>query len=104
MYNRIITVDARQQVDYTLLVRGITLVSSGRHPDKDIQEVIDYAKEKGWTDEKGRGHGGRIKCPYNHPDGCQMSYPSSPKNSGNQKKRIIRFIDSCPHKGIRHEK
>lgn len=80
------------------------MVSRDRHPNKEIEEAIQYAIGKGWKVEQNRGHGGRIKCPYDHRDGCMISFASTPRCSKNEKRRLLRYIDRCSHVGIKNEK
>jgi hypothetical protein len=43
-----------------------------RHPNKEIESVLEYARKEGWTVEKASGHAwGRLKCPWNDP-GCRQ--------------------------------
>lgn len=68
-----------------------------RHDDPAVEEALQYAEELGWrVDVRHNGHvWGRIFCPLASRSGCQMSVGSTPKNAGNEAKRIRRFVDNC---------
>lgn len=62
-----------------------------------LRAVLQYAEELGWrVDVRHNGHfWGRIFCPLASRAGCQMSVGSTPRNAGNEAKRIRRFVDNC---------
>ncbi|MBL4885222.1 MAG: hypothetical protein JKY95_11890 [Planctomycetaceae bacterium] len=69
------------------------------HPNKEISAAIEYALENGYRFEKSNGHAfGRLLCPHNHRDGCSMQVWSTPRSPENHARRIVQFIDNCPHK------
>ena len=72
-----------------------------KHPDKEIDAVIRYAKAKGWTVKTTGGHAwGILMCPQNsvacrYGQFCRMSIWSTPKNPGNFARRLKKKIDGC---------
>jgi len=71
-----------------------------KHPNKEIDEAIQYAIENGWRyKESGKSsHSwGRLLCPLHSPEGCSMSIWSTPRNTGNHAKQIMRKVDQCLH-------
>lgn len=69
----------------------------GRHPDKDIEPAVAYAREHGWTIIKtsGSAHSwGIMRCPGDCP---QISIWSTPKVPANHARAIRRAVDRCPH-------
>ena len=72
-----------------------------KHPNKDIREALEYAKQKGWQVKQGGSHAwGKIYCPYNDSDCrcgefCKISIWSTPKNPINHAKQIRRVVDNC---------
>jgi hypothetical protein len=69
-----------------------------RHPNKEIEAALKYARSQGWTVIKSlRGHcWGMIRCAHGR-GGCQKSVWSTPKNAQNHADAIRRFVDRCPH-------
>jgi len=72
-----------------------------KHPNKEIDDVVRYARTKGWSVKTASGHAwGILKCPQNSVDCrcgqfCQMSVWSTPKNPGNFARRLRKKIDAC---------
>ena len=72
-----------------------------KHPNKEINAVIQYAERKGWTVKKANGHAwATMRCQKNDSGCrcgkfCQMSVWSTPKNPGNFAKRLKKRIDDC---------
>ena len=72
------------------------------HPKKEIEAAVQYAESKGWRfiDAGKSAHAwGRLFCPEQSRDGCQMSIWSTPKSADNHGKQIRRTVDRCPHGG-----
>lgn len=70
------------------------------HPNKEIEEAIQYAEGNGWRAKKSKGHcWGRLLCGQGDTTGCQMSIWSTPQNPENHAKQIRRFVDRCSHEG-----
>jgi hypothetical protein len=69
-----------------------------KHPNKEIEAALKYARNKGWTVIKSeRGHcWGLIRCPHGR-GGCQKSVWSTPRSPQDHAKDIRRFVDKCPH-------
>ena len=69
-----------------------------RHPKKEIEAALSYARSKSWTVIKSKkGHcWGIIRCGHGR-GGCQKSVWSTPKDAENHAKAIRRFVDQCPH-------
>ena len=73
-----------------------TPVARARHPNKEVEEAVEYAESLGWTCRK-LGHWGRLFCPHADRDGCQVGVNGTPKNAGAHARQIARAIDRCPH-------
>jgi hypothetical protein len=73
-------------------------VSRPRHPNKEIEAAVTYAEFLNWRFRKAHGHAwGRLLCPQNDRDGCQLSVWSTPKNPQNHANAIRRAVGRCPH-------
>jgi len=71
-----------------------------RHPNKHIQAALEYAASKGWTIRKSRGHAFCIiMCPAGRRGTCRMSVWSTPVDPQGHARRIIAYVDDCPHRG-----
>ena len=70
-----------------------------RHPDKHIEEAIQYAEERGWRVQMSKGHSwGFVLCPqYGQGDGCEVTVYSTPKVPEDHARRIRRRVDRCTH-------
>ncbi|VAX38729.1 hypothetical protein MNBD_PLANCTO02-1390 [hydrothermal vent metagenome] len=69
-----------------------------RHPNKHIQKSIQYAKSLGWRFKLSDGHAwGRLLCPEKSLAGCIISVWSTPRNSENHARQLVRKIKNCPH-------
>jgi hypothetical protein len=69
-----------------------------RHPNKHIEESVQYAESRGWRVEISNGHDwGRLFCPERSRDGHIVGVYSTPKNPENHAQRIRRNIDKCNH-------
>lgn len=69
-----------------------------RHPNGEIERVIQYAEELGWTVRMSSGHGwGRLYCPLRSREGCIVSVWSTPRSAGNHARQVRNAIDRCPH-------
>lgn len=77
-------------------------MARGKHPNKEIETVLQHAEANGWRVKESDGHPwGQTYCP-NHMDPCcnggmwcRMSVWSTPKNPENDAKKIKRRIDNC---------
>jgi hypothetical protein len=69
-----------------------------KHPNKEIEAALKYARGEGWTVIKSaKGHcWGIIRCPHGR-GGCQKSVWSTPRSPQDHAKSIRRFVDKCPH-------
>jgi hypothetical protein len=71
------------------------------HPKKEIEEALQYAEAHGWRITVGGSHAwGKLYCPYNDDECrcgefCITSIWSTPKNPGNEAKKLRRVIDNC---------
>lgn len=75
-------------------------MSRKKHPDKEIEAVIQYAESRGWHYKKAGASAhawGRLICPLHTRDGCMMSIWSTPRNSVNHADQIRKKTDQCPH-------
>lgn len=71
-----------------------------RHPNKHIQEAIEYALSKGWlwiAPGKSAHCFCRLRCgsPEGEHKDHQMSVYSTPKSEENHAKQIRRTVDRC---------
>jgi len=71
---------------------------SERHPSKEIERALGYAREHGWAVIKSTGgcaHAwGVMRCLGDCP---QVSIYSTPRVPENHAKALRRAIDRCPH-------
>ncbi len=77
-------------------------MSRPKHPNKHIEESIQYAEEHGWRYKKtGKSaHAwGRLLCVLSNRSGCSMSIWSTPRNPLNHANQIIRKVNQCIHDG-----
>jgi len=72
-----------------------------KHPNKEIEAVIEYAEMQGWQVIECSGHAwGMLRCPHNNKECrcgqfCQMSVWSTPMNCGNHARQLKKRIDGC---------
>jgi hypothetical protein len=75
-----------------------------RHPNKEVEEALQYAEKNNWRVEKSKGSSshawGRIYCPTkDHPcissDRCVTSIWSTPASPANHAKQLKRLIKRC---------
>ena len=77
-----------------------------KHPDKHINDALNYVIANGWVivEAGSSSHAwARLKCPYNDPSCrcgkfCLQSVWSTPKNPQNHAKQIRRIADRCINK------
>lgn len=72
-------------------------MARSRHPNKEVEDAVQYAEQQGWT-VRPLGHWGRVFCAHADRDGCQFGVNGTPKNAGNHARQIRRAVDRCPHK------
>lgn len=68
------------------------------HPDKDIRAAINYALANGWTFNaagKSAHCFGRLMCGIPQHKDHMMSIWSTPKNTLNHARQIIRMVERC---------
>jgi len=78
------------------------LVTKGRHPNKELEDVRSNFKENGWSEEISKGHPYSIlKCPqpsceHKYP-GCptRVMLPSTPTNPEGIARQKQRQLDNC---------
>ncbi len=74
-----------------------------KHTDKDIEAAVAHAEQQSWSFKKASGHAwGLIRCRHNDRrcrsgQFCQISIWSTPRNPGNEARRIRRLVDKCIH-------
>lgn len=76
------------------------MASRKQHPNKEIEEAVQYAENNGWRYKKvGKSaHAwGRMLCPAQTRDGCSISIWSTPRNPTNHARQIRRSVDACLH-------
>jgi len=72
-----------------------------KHPNKAIEEAVQYAKQNGWVFRSvgNSAHAwGRLLCPLHERAGCSMSIWSTPRNGDTHAKQIKRKVDVCKHR------
>lgn len=80
-------------------------MSRPRHPDKHIEKAVQYAERLSWRVVLSKGHPwGRILCPHAERGGCMVGIWSTPRNTENHARHIMREVDMCPHKKADQEK
>lgn len=71
-------------------------MARSRHPNKEVEEAVAHAEERGWTLRK-MGHWGRLFCAHADRDGCQIGVNGTPRDPETHARQIIRAINRCPH-------
>ena len=72
-------------------------MSRPRHPSKEIESAVREAESLGWTVHMSRGHSwGHLYCPRNARDGCRVAVWSTPRNTENHARGILRALSRCP--------
>lgn len=72
-----------------------------KHFNKEIESALRYAELHGWRIEVGGGHAwGRMYCPMQDlecrcGEFCLSSIWSTPKNTRNHARQILRIINNC---------
>lgn len=73
---------------------------AGRHPNKEIEAALGYARSQGWDMIKSSGGAahawGVMRCPG---DCAQVSIYSTPRVPQNHARALRRAVDRCPHSG-----
>jgi hypothetical protein len=65
---------------------------------KEVNKVIEFAVELGWTVVYGSGHVyATLRCPHHDRDGYQVRVHSTPQNTGNHANKLLNDIQKCPH-------
>ncbi len=75
-------------------------MSRPKHPNKTIEEAIQYAESKEWYYLKSGNSShawGRLLCSKKERGGCRMSIWSTPKVPETHARQIRRNVDKCPH-------
>ncbi|MDE4915901.1 hypothetical protein PQI07_35560 [Methylobacterium sp. 092160098-2] len=71
------------------------------HPKKEVEDALRHAEDHGWRVSVGGSHAwGEIYCPYDDEtcrcgEFCITSIWSTPKNVGNEARKIKRVVDNC---------
>jgi len=71
-----------------------------RHLNKEIEAAIAAAEVKGWrTISAGKSAHcwGKLYCKEESREGCKLSVWSTPKNTSDHAKQIIKRVAKCPH-------
>jgi hypothetical protein len=73
-------------------------VAGERHPNKEIDAALVYARVHRWTVIKSSGGSahawGVMRCPADCP---QVSIYSTPRVAENHARALQRAVDRCPH-------
>ena len=68
------------------------------HPDKDIEDAVQFAEDHGWRYVHSRGHAwARLFCPRGARGGCIISVWSTPRHPFTHAQYIRREVGKCPH-------
>lgn len=71
---------------------------ASRHPKKEVEAAIDYARRHGWAvEQKKKSHGlawGVLRC----SEDCYIIIWTTPRNAGNHAKQIMSRVSRCPHR------
>ncbi|HZT66104.1 MAG TPA: hypothetical protein VFA11_09985 [Acidimicrobiales bacterium] len=74
-------------------------MAAERHPNKDIEAALSFARRSGWSVVKSSGRSahswGVMRCPGDCP---QVSIYSTPRVPANHARRLRQKVDGCPHK------
>ena len=76
------------------------MINRKKHPNKEIEEAIRFAENRGWRYRKAGGSAhawGRLLCPLQGREGCSMSIWSTPRDADTHAKQIRHRVNSCPH-------
>ena len=71
------------------------------HPKKEIEAALQHAEAHGWRISVGGSHAwGKIYCPWDDEtcrcgEFCITSIWSTPKNPGNEARKIKRVVNNC---------
>jgi hypothetical protein len=69
-----------------------------RHPDKHIEEVVQYAESLGWRVTLSEGHAwGHLWCPERGREGCMIPVYSTPRVPEHHARHVRKRIDKCTH-------
>ncbi len=72
-----------------------------RHPQKELEAVVEYAEQQGWEVRAGKRHAKfKLYCQYHDRGGCKVSVWGTPADAKDHAKDVRRAIDRCPHKSI----
>ncbi len=67
-----------------------------RHPNKHIEEAVQYAESLGWRVEMSDGHAwGIMLCPEHGREGCRFSIYSTPRVPEHHARYLRKRIDGC---------
>jgi hypothetical protein len=78
-----------------------------KHPNKEIEEALQYAEAKGWRIENSHGHPfGQMYCPFKtsgetcegNGKWCRAGIWSTPRNTGSHARNIKKIVDRCMRK------
>lgn len=90
-----------------LLSNVINLIQMTRktHPNKDIEDALQYVESKGWQAKESKGKSahawGQIYCPtrndpcVNNGEWCNQCIWSTPRNPVNHANNLKRLVDRC---------
>ena len=69
------------------------------HPKKELEAVIQYAEQEGWSVSQGKRHAKfKLRCKHHDRDGCTVPVWGTPSDVNDHAKDVRRAIDRCPHK------
>ena len=69
-----------------------------KHPNKEIEAVLQSAEQRGWTVLKRSGHAwGIMRCGFGERGGCQVSIWSTPRDPDIHARQLLRAVAKCPH-------
>jgi len=82
-------------------------MARGRHPNRDIEEAVQYAEAHGWKvvhSGKSAHSWAKIRCPHNDRNcrngmHCQNGIWSTPRDPRDHARHIRQWVDRCIHTG-----
>ena len=78
------------------------MTKRGKHPNKDIEQAIQYAESHGWIYQQpgASAHAwGRLYCPLRTREGHIISVWSTPRDAAMHARMICQRVNKCEHGG-----
>ena len=80
-------------------------VARRKRPRKEVEAALIEAEAAGWTVVRTSSahRWGVMRCPEASRSGCPCSIWSTPRNSGNHARHLLRMLRNCPHRSAPSE-